>query len=39
MPGGEHLGHFCVAQNAYGSPCIVRSSAPVTDMKFDLRKL
>ena len=25
-PGGKHLGHSCVLQNAYGSPCIMRSS-------------
>ena len=30
---------FFVKQNAYGGPCIMRSSAPVTDMKFDLQKL
>ena len=39
VPGGRHLGHSCVVQNAYGSLCIMRSLAPVTDTKFDLRKL
>ena len=25
-PGGKHLGHSCVIQNAYGSSCIMSSS-------------
>ena len=39
VPGDKHLDHSCVIQNAYGSPYIMRSSAPVTDREFDLQKL
>jgi len=41
VSGGNDLGHSCVVQHAsaYSGPCIVRSSTPVTNTKFDLQKL